>query len=96
MHLQIDYKTHLRLKNIKAPTAITATPNPAAANIKMLLSFWPSVGSLVCGAAVEVKDIEIKSRVKLEQKEHEIEDHLLHNEPALLKPVVRSNEEIKK
>ena len=52
MHLQIDYKTHLRLKNIKAPTAITATPNPAAANIKMLLSFWPSVGSLVCGAAV--------------------------------------------
>jgi hypothetical protein len=52
MHLQIDYKTHLRLKNIKAPTAITATPNPTAANLKMLLSFWSSVGSLVFGAAV--------------------------------------------
>jgi hypothetical protein len=52
MHLQIDYKTHLRLKNIKAPTAITATPNPTAANLKMLLSFWPSVGSIVFGAAV--------------------------------------------
>jgi len=52
MHLQIDYKTHLRLKNIKAPTAITATPNPTAANLKMLLSFLSSVGSLVFGAAV--------------------------------------------
>lgn len=44
---------------------------------------------------MEIKEIEIKSRVKLEKKEHEIEDHLLHNEPALLKPAVRSSEEIK-
>ena len=53
MHLQIDYKTHLRLKNIKAPSATAATLNPAAANNKMLLSFLPSVvASLIRGASV--------------------------------------------
>jgi hypothetical protein len=44
---------------------------------------------------LEVKEIEIQSLHKLEQKEAEIEDHLLHNEPALLKPAIRSDAQIK-